>query len=121
MGIRTTQVYGLSEAGRRLVEGERILLCTERGERQYPDGHTEPFEREVHGPSVTTEETGRTFSGMFGEEFPLHRYLLPNGRVLEEHVQAEPWSSGPCIFLALKEGRRWVRESLWSDEDVAGA
>ena len=42
-------------------------------------------------------------NGMFGEEIPLYEYTLKNGEFIHEVVQAEPWSSGPCIFLCLQD------------------
>lgn len=37
----------------------------------------------------------------FGK-YPLYRHNLKDGRTADEFVQAEPWSSGPMIFLALR-------------------
>lgn len=49
----------------------------------------------------------------------LFRYTLPNKRVFYEYIQADPWSSGPCIFLALKDAKgKPVRESLWPKETI---
>ncbi len=51
---------------------------------------------------------------------PFSKYSLPDGRVLVEDVQSEPWSSGPCYFLALKDHKTgdWVEETLWSEEEM---
>jgi len=121
MGMRCTQVIGLSQAAQELVQGEEVVIYVEEGERVYPDGRREAFSCPVEGSTVRTEETGKCFHGMFGESYPLNRYIFPDGRVLEEAIQAEPWSSGPCIFLALKEQGEWVKASLWSDEEIDNA
>lgn len=118
MGIRCTQWIGLSPAAEAMIAGESVLLYTEVGVRKYPDGREEPFERSTQGSSVETIESGRFAYGMFDEEIPLNNYRLPDGRLLEEHVQAEPWSSGPMIFTALKHNGEWVEESLWPEKEI---
>lgn len=40
--------------------------------------------------------------GMFGEIIHGSIYTMPNGEILTEVVQAEPWSSGPMIFTHLR-------------------
>ncbi len=59
------------------------------------------------------------FTGMFGDEYPLYMYTLPNGKVYFEEIQADPWSSGPVFFIALKNKRgNWIPRSLWSREKI---
>jgi hypothetical protein len=41
-------------------------------------------------------------SGMFGEEIPLKKYTLKDGTKVKEVVQADPWFSGPVIFITLQ-------------------
>lgn len=121
MGIRMDQFMGLNKWATELVKGERVLVCTEKGMRVFPDGREEPFSHEVHGSSVRKEKSGKTFSG-FNPGYPLYKYTLPDGTVYEERVQAEPWSSGPVFFLALvDEIGQWVPESLWTDEEIDAA
>jgi len=115
-----TQVIGLTEEAHALVEGQEVLAYTEEGVKVLPDGSHEPFTRPVYKSDVSREEYGQ-FEGMFGEPYPLHRYTLPDGRILEEVIQAAPWSSGPCIFLALQENGQWLPETLWSDEEIENA
>jgi hypothetical protein len=120
MGSRMTQVIGLTEQARKIVQGQDVLAYTEQGEKLMPNGSKEPFSRSVYKSDVSSSEVG-SFSGMFGEEYPLYQHDLPDGRTLVEEVQAEPWSSGPCIFVALKENGKWLEESLWSDEEIENA
>lgn len=119
MGIRCTQVIGLSERATLLVQGEQVLLYQSIDRRLYPSGGEEEMPaRAVFGSTVKTQEAGE-FGGMFGEPYPLHSYRLPSGEVLTEKVQAEPWASGPCIFLALTdEAGAWIPESLWTEEEI---
>lgn len=122
MGIRCTQWVGLHLNAVKMTEGGTVLLYTEVGVRQYPDGREEPFERPVRGSTVEVVKSSRFAEGMFPEEqLPLNDYRLPDGRVLEEHVQAVPWSSGPMIFTALKCDGEWVQESLWPQEEIDNA
>ena len=123
MGIRMDQHMGLNQWAAKFVAGTRVFLYTEKVERVHPDRRVEKFRpRRVYGSSVRKEESGSSFSGMFGDTYPLHTYTFPDGRVYAESVQAEPWSSGPCFFLALKdENGAWVPESLWSEEAIANA
>lgn len=115
--MRTTQIIGLTKAAKELLNNYEPTRIIEKLQRIYPDGHTEQFEREVTEDPRKTEECG-SFFGMFDEEYPLRRYTMPNGKVYEEYVQAEPWSSGPCIFLALRNENGPVKESLWSEEEI---
>lgn len=122
--MRCTQPMGLTEEAQRLVQGEQVLAYTEQVVRVYPDGRTEPApDRPVYVSTVKQEPSGEMFNGIFadqGEQYPLHKYTLPNGTVYYERVQAEPWHSGPVIFLALQdEEGSWVPESLWPEEVLA--
>ena len=66
----------------------------------------------------TMEPSGKYYHDRYG----LSRYRLADGRVFEEDIQAEPWSSGPVFFLALKdEHGEWAPESLWSEEQINNA
>jgi hypothetical protein len=56
---------------------------------------------------------------MFGTEYSLIRYYLPDGRTADEFLQADPWSSGPCFFLGLRVSDG--QEFLWPQEDIDNA
>ena len=76
----------------------------------------------VMEPCVRREPSGRSFYGMFEDEYRLNKYTLRDGRVYYEEVQADPWSSGPVFFLALKdEDGNWVPETLWAQEEIDNA
>jgi len=127
-----------------MVTGEQVLAYTECGTvRVYPDGHEEPQpDRPVREPSIKRELSGEIWIDPFSDQpWSLNKYTFSDGRVLFERVQAEPWSSGPCVFTALTEypeGSReaasfrngtgvlsakgyFVPESLWSEEDIQAA
>lgn len=122
MGMRTDQYIGLTEAACLLVRGERVIEYHSTETREFPDG-----KRVIVGPVPiygSTVKRGRMgkIDGAFGNEFPLYAYTFPDGRVLTEYVQAEPWSSGPCYFVALKdEEGKPVTASLWSQSEINNA
>lgn len=122
MGIRMDQHMGLNDWAINFVAGEQVPAYTEQGVRVYPDGKEEKFGRTITKSSVEMEPSGGHYFGMYGVEHPLSKYTFPDGRVFYEAMQADPWSSGPVFFLALKdENGEWVKESLWSDEEIENA
>lgn len=122
--MRCMQWVGLNERAKALVAGEQALAYTERVTRVYPDGREEPQpDRPVMVSSVQCEELNDedfVVSDPFGgDDTPLHQYRFPDGRVLTEAVQDEPWSSGPVVFLAFKDASgTWVPESLWTEAEI---
>jgi hypothetical protein len=53
-------------------------------------------------------------TGMFDERIPLGKWRLGTTEVcVLEKVQAEPWSSGPVIFTALKLERNGFVNDAW--------
>lgn len=123
MGIRCDQHMGLTGAAEELVRGNKVLLYTEKRKRTYPDGRVEwTPSQNIYDSDVREEDSGMSYTGMFEQKYELSRYIFPDGRVLTEAVQANPWSSGPVFFLALKDEKgEWVKESLWSEEDINNA
>jgi hypothetical protein len=144
MGIRMTQVYGLNEAAESLLAGggDNLVDYVDEVTRRYADGRVLSFTLEGRDSLVHSAPSGENYYGMFdGEEYPLLRHVLPDGRVLVEREYASPWASGPCIFLALvEEGApewrpadepayssfglapgAWVRETLWTDAEIEDA
>ena len=76
-------------------------------------------------PSTTNPcqfPSGKTYSGAWGSDHVLYEYHL-DGEVYEEFVQAEPWSSGSCFFLALRdsESGEAVPKSLWTEKEIERA
>jgi hypothetical protein len=118
--MRTTQFIGLSEAARQLVAGDSVVDYVDHIERRHADGTVTHHVETVYRSTVAQEESGGFAFGMFEEEIPLSRFTLPDGRTLVEDVQAQPWSSGPCIFTALRDETTgdWVPESLWPQEEI---
>ena len=127
--MRCDQHMGLNGWAETFVAGEQVLQYTEKGTRIYPDGKEEPFERPILGSNVKIEQNGG-YDGMFSymreddesHDYPLFKHIFPDGRIYYEEVQESPWSSGPVFFLALKDEKgEWVKESLWSEEEINDA
>ncbi len=116
--MRCDQHRGLNGWARSNIEV--MVAVEERGTRTYPDGHVEQFARSVEENLVKCEPSGLTYEGMFGDEYQFLRYTFPDGRVWQEYMQAEPWSSGPVFFLALKDlaTGEVIKESAWPDEEI---
>lgn len=116
---RSDQVMGLNSRAQKLVEGEQFLLCREIGAKYYSIGHIKPFNRPIYSSTVSKTEYDQ-FVGLEGNSYPLYKYDFLDKRVLYEQIQTNPWSSGPCFFLALKDGvpGNWVLESLWTNTEI---
>ena len=79
------------------------------------------FIKEKQLQSTINDEGPETFIGMFGEDIWNVHYYYENGICkYKDFIQAEPWSSGPCIFIALWdiENNCPVNETLWDYDDI---
>lgn len=114
--MRTTQVVGLHPRAKKIVTN--WVDAVEEVTRKYADGTEERYSRIVMADRSKREVYGY-FDGMCGEEYPLHKWTLADGRVFYEYVQAQPWSSGPVVFVALEDEKRdTIKESLWTAEEM---
>lgn len=78
---------------------------------------------EEFSPTEYSQDQLSPVTGMFDEDVHiLKRYYLKQGGYVDEYVQAEPWSSGPVIFLALMDSNgQPIPETLWSQEEINNA
>jgi len=101
MGIRCDQFVGLPPAA-------DVFL----------DLNTDPAEICEHCEQVIPckLETIGYYDGMFGEEYPLVRYVLKDGRTADVFHQAAPWCAGPVHHLGLRvsDGIEFV----WTEEEI---
>jgi hypothetical protein len=118
--MRCDQYVGLNEWASEKVS--RQVMVREVGARILPNGKALPFDRTIKVPVAKVEVIG-TITGAWTDHVAnLHRYSLPDGRVYEEFIQADPWSSGPCYYIALKNNKgNLIRQSLWTDEELGCA
>ena len=102
--MRCTQVIGLSDKARNFLDKHAVY------DERLNWTVSEVYENAKH-------------LGMFDDGPMLLKYRLKvDGSYVYEYAQAVPWSSGPCIFLALKrENGEPIPETLWSDEDIEKA
>jgi hypothetical protein len=119
MGIRELQWIGLTQEATDLVLGETVPVEVTTV-RKYPDGREVVLRRIEHEPTTEIRNSERAVIDPFSDSdiHLLKDFVLPNGRILEEHVQAKPWSSGPVVFTALKENGEWLKETLWPEDEI---
>lgn len=104
--MRATQIIGLSPRALQFIQDNqqsKISNC------DCPDCETKhvvvPIQ-EVWGDASKY--------GMFGDGPSLLKYLMKNGEWIHEYVQCCPWSSGPMIYLSIKDHP----ELDWTDEEI---
>jgi hypothetical protein len=70
-------------------------------------------------PTYKVEVIGKIEGAWDEHVADLHKYLMPDGSEFEEFVQATPWSSGPCYFIALRSSQGTIcQDSLWTDQEL---
>lgn len=109
--MRETQIFGLTEEAYSFLENNAvhspIVECPTCHNRTGGQINSRVYD----------SETG-VQKGMFEDGPNLHEYLLKDGRHLREVVQADPWSSGPCIFLCLEDVATAERLFEWPEEEI---
>jgi hypothetical protein len=119
---RSESYIGLNAWAREFVEGEQVHAYSETITREMPDGTKTtvgPKDVYVSNVCVTSHDT---IEGAYGGEYPLFQYTFDDGSEYFEHLQAEPWSSGPCYYLALRDSKGDpLPKTLWTDEELDDA
>lgn len=122
--MRCTQHFGLNDAARKELAKVKCS-GTQTITTVWLDGRTETSTRQVDDPLYKAEPTKDLYYGMFdSEEYSLMQYRNKSTGNIDyvEFLQSNNWSSGPCLFLALRDGKgEVVKESLWSDEEIREA
>lgn len=118
--MRCDQFIGLNGWASRLVSKKQKVH--EIGVRIMANGKRKRFNRWFRTPLARRVKIGEVPGAFDDIACILNRYIFPDGRIYDEYVQAAPWSSGPCYFLALKDKHgRTIEESLWTDEELNNA
>ena len=113
---RSTSFMGLHERAESFLGKHRRFLYKETVTKEYPDGNSITTTVDKYDTPRTQYDT---YEGMCGEEYPLFEYTLRDDKIVQEYVQADPWASGPCIFLALRtKGGQSIKETLWTDKEI---
>ena len=115
--MRTDQMVGLNDRALSFLnKGEKKY--TDYVHREYEDGTLKEF-TQLGTEDNTKCEVFQEFEGAWNK-MELNKYIFPDGTEYFEYIQAEPWSSGPCYFLALKDRNgNIVQESLWTEEEIS--
>lgn len=116
---RFDQYIGLNEWATREVRKREKALIT--GTMEFQDGRRRRFRRWAKVPVVkSTRVIGAIRGAYVSRVADLKEYTMPDGRVLQEFVQAAPWCGGPNYFIALKDVKTGlpVQESLWTDDEM---
>ena len=103
--MRSTQIFGLTE------NAENFLTKNVKRWSENICHHCDRFDSKS-AKRVYDPKTGKR-KGMFDDGPPLYEYIIEDGRIIQEVVQAVPWSSGPCIFLCLQEVLYDKVEGYW--------
>lgn len=115
--MRFDQYNGLNKWARRTVRATKLVR--EIGKQIQPNGEVVKFDRTVKVPVVQKRRYSKirgTYVLFAGD---LHRYTLPNGKVLEEYVQETLHCGGPCYFIALRDGNgKPEKRSLWTRSEL---
>ena len=119
---RSWSFYGLTPQAHLFLE-QHIELCEyqETLIRTYANGRCEQSTQTLKESSWQKGKIYAQHQPWFDEPLQLKSWTLPNGQEIYEFVQDEPWSGGPCTFLALSydiSGTQPVIESLWSEETI---
>lgn len=114
---RFDQYRGLNDWARKTVL--RKEKVRQFGVNVFADGKRKRFARWVNLPVARIQVYGILPGVWQPQVAKLHRYTMPGGQVLEEYVQASPWSSGPVYHIALRDVKtgKPVPESLWTQKD----
>lgn len=117
--MRCWQLQGFNEVAQKVL-GEKVKVGVKTSTIIYEDG------REPSGVTLTedvlehpyTTEKYKFHNPWYYEGCDLLIYRFKDGRVLESYVQAEPWSGGPCTFLALRDHvtKEPLAGTLWDEK-----
>jgi hypothetical protein len=113
--MRCTQLIGLNGWARNFVIKNVVVHRTDT----FPNGKVMESDIEVNA-CHSFEYDSAEYAGMFDDGPMLQAYFI-DGHWYFEDVQCSPWSSGPMIYLALRDEKgEWIIESLHDDENEIG-
>lgn len=126
--MRMDQYIGLNDWASNMLESYKVkcvVAHVAHPEGSDDDPNPKSFDlpsTEEMVPLYDVEIIGKIEGAWDNYVANLHRYTMPDGTVYNEYVQAEPWSSGPCYFIALKNADgNIVHNSLWTDDEINNA
>lgn len=117
--MRCWQYQGFNNEAQKILD-EEIKVGVKTSTFIYEDGRV-PSEVSVkedvfEKPYIT--EKYEFHNPWYDSGCDLLIYRFKDGKILESYVQAEPWSSGPCTFLALRDHvtKEPLVETLWDEK-----
>lgn len=122
---RSWNFYGLgAQAQQFLQDNLELTEFEETVTRTYADGRVHSTTRKLLEEPWQKAVSYAEHQPWFDEPLQLKYYVLKNGQIVYEYVQEEPWSSGPCTFLALSYSANNresnpVESTLWSPGMIA--
>jgi len=119
--MRCWQPQGFTAAGNGILQ-EMVQIGTRSFVDTFLDGTSNSGTHPIMAKAYT-EEVYETHNPWYDEKEDLLILRFNDGRVLETYVQAEPWSSGPCTFYAIRDHvtKEPIPETLWSEDQIANA
>lgn len=121
---RSWSFYGLNAQAKQFLEDNLELAEFEQTvTRTYADGRVESITQTLKEDAWQKAVSYAEHQPWFDDPLKLKHYGLKNGQTVYEYIQEEPWSSGPCTFLALSysanncEGNV-VESSLWLEQTI---
>jgi hypothetical protein len=114
--MRETQFVGLTQAAETFIDNFATKVLQDHCRSC---GQILPVEKQYEYPM---SQEGEEVLGMFEES--VHKCRIFTHKVtsqrFEEYVFAEPWSSGPMIFLALRwvDTKEMIKESTWKIDET---
>lgn len=111
MGIRCTQIFGLTEEATNHLEANCALEISKRCPH---------CDEPIGWKWIQREYKDAKEEGMFDDGPMLFEYTMKDNSKLREVIQTSPWSSGPCIFLCL-EDEKGNRLFEWDQKEIDNA
>jgi hypothetical protein len=117
--MRSWQYQGFTPAANAILS-EKVEIGIKTFTTVFHDDRPDLVGSEPVYEKAYTEEVYKTENPWYDSNHDLHILRFSDGRVLETYVQAEPWSSGPCTFMAIRDHvtKEPVVETLWSQRDI---
>lgn len=116
--MRFDQYRGLNDwAHKNILKKEKVR---QHGVNVFADGRVKPYSRWASVPVARVRVIGKITGYYKSHVEVLREYTMPDGRVLEEYIQATMHSGGPVYHIALRDVKtgRPVAESLWTEKEL---
>lgn len=124
--MRTDQWIGLNERsekflmekfGRDFTLEQKMYWSLPEDPQSKPEVTTRSGRSIPHWYIIETDPVGGAF-GDYAAGY-LRTYKDDSGYIIREKLQATPWSSGPCYFVALQdEEGNFIEDLMWTEAEI---